>query len=137
MAQQLSVFLENSPGRLTNLLDVLAKAEINIITFNIADTGEYGITRLIVSDHEKAFSAIKEAGIPVTQTQVLAVQLNDTPGELFRVAKILADNGINLEYAYSAQVKKGETAVIIFKIGDVDKANAAVTSQGFTVLNSL
>lgn len=122
MAKQISVFLENTPGRLNNLLKALSDNEINICALAIADTGEYGITRLIAQDHDKAVQTLKSIGMSVSETDVLAIVVDNTPGRLYKATKMLADNNINVEYAYSALPTVFGKATLIVRVDDLDAA---------------
>ena len=122
MAKQISVFLENAPGRLNHLLKILADNEINITSLAIADTGEYGITRLIVSEHERAVALLKKNEMSVSETEVLAIALDNTSGQLFNATKLLSDNGINVEYAYSALPDSNDKAIVILRVDYIQEA---------------
>ena len=122
MINQISVFMENRSGRLNQLLKTLAEADINICSLAIADTGEYGIARLIVDKHAKAMAAIKESGMTACETEVLAIEADNTPGRLYHATKLLADNAINVEYAYSAIPANHNKAIVIVRVNDIDKA---------------
>ena len=101
-ATQISVFLENRPGRLRKLLKVLAEAEVNLRGLSLADTADFGIARLIVVDVESAVDAIRAAGLTVSTSDVLRVEVPDTPGALANsVIGPLADAGINVQYLYA------------------------------------
>jgi hypothetical protein len=123
MIKQISVFMENRSGRLNHLLKILTDHNINICSLSIADTGEYGIARLIVDAHEKAMQAIKENGMSACDTDVMAIEVDNTPGSLYAATKLLADNDINVEYAYSAlPANGGNKATIIIRVDDQPKA---------------
>ena len=122
MAKQISVFLENAPGRLNHLLKILSDNNINITSLAIADTGEYGITRLIVSEHDKAIALLKESGMSVSETEVLAIALNNTSGQLYNATKLLSDNGINVEYAYSALPDSNDKAIVVLRVDYIQEA---------------
>ena len=129
MAKQISVFLENAPGRLNHLLKILSDNNINITSLAIADTGEYGITRLIVSEHERAAALLKESGMSVSETEVLAIALNNTSGQLYNATKLLSDNGINVEYAYSALPDSNDKAIVILRVDYIQEALKVITES--------
>ncbi len=138
MVKQVSVFLENRAGRLNQILKILSEEGINISSLSIADTGEYGIARLITEDHEKAVKALSADGMTATETNVLAIELSDTPGALYNATKTLSDNDINVEYAYSAIPSKTGRAIIIIRVDDLEKAIEVVKkAEGITPLESL
>ena len=122
MAKQISVFLENAPGRLNHLLKILSDNNINITSLAIADTGEYGITRLIVSEHDRAIALLKESGMSVSETDVLAIALDNTSGQLYNATKLLSDNGINVEYAYSALPDSNDKAIVVLRVDYIQEA---------------
>lgn len=99
--QQLSIFVENKSGRLAEITQTIADANVDIRAMSIADTSDFGILRLIVDKPEKAVEAFKKAGMTVSLTSVIAIGLDDAPGEFAKAVKILSDNGISVEYLYA------------------------------------
>ncbi len=132
--KQLSVFLENKPGRLRELCAVLAGNGINIITLSLADTEQFGILRLIVKEHDKAQALLEEKGFVAKLTDVIAVEVNDQPGGLSEVLKIEEESGISVEYMYAFTIKSGENAVLLFRFDDMDKALDALQRANLGVL---
>lgn len=121
--KQVSVFVENRPGRLQAMLQALKEAGSNIKTIFIADTSGFGIARLMFSDLEKGAEALRQAGFALTITDVLAVTVPDTPGSLLeRVTKPLAAAGVNIDYIYSYPDLQEGKGVIILKVSDLEKA---------------
>lgn len=133
--EQLSIFLENKAGRLAEVTDVLAKADINIRALSLADTSDFGILRLIVNDHEKAKAALKESGVTVGLTTVVAVEVPHKPGGLNTILQILGQKGINVEYMY-AFLQKGDNAVLIFRFNRVDAAMETLAEAGIPILTA-
>jgi hypothetical protein len=133
---QLSLFLENKPGQLTEPCRLLAQAGINIRTLTLADTEEFGILRLIVSDWEAGARLLGQAGYVVNSTEVVAVEVPDRPGGLAELLAIFEGTGINIEYMYAFTFGHGETAVMIFRFNDPDAAIAQLTSAGINVVGS-
>lgn len=124
---QISVFVENRPGRLAYLLRTLADAEVNIRALSVADSADFGIVRLIVDDPKEAIDAIHAAGMTGRITSVLRVEVPDMPGALERdVVEALAEAGVNIEYMYAYGGRLSETAVIILKVDDIEKAEQAL-----------
>ncbi len=120
---QISVFLENRPGRLLQLLQVFADAGVNLQALSVADTADFGIARAIVADVDEAIAAIQAAGLTAATTDVLRVELPDEPGALAnRVVQPLADAGINVGYVYAYSQRVGDKAVVVLKTDDVDRA---------------
>lgn len=132
--EQISVFLENKAGRLAEVANVLGKVGINIRALSLADTTDFGILRLIVNDREVTKKALKEAGFTVGITQVIAVEVEDKPGGLAKILKLLADEGINVEYMYAFVERSSGNAVLIFKFEDLDKAIDLLNSHGVRVI---
>ena len=124
--KQLSVFLENKPGRLRELCAVLAENGINIITLSLADTEQFGILRLIIKDYDKAKALLTEKGFVAKLTDVVAVEVNNQPGGLSEILKIEEESGISVEYMYAFTIKSGENAVLLFRFDDMDKALEAL-----------
>ncbi len=119
---QLSIFLENKEGRLLNTLDIIEKLNINIRALSLADTSEFGILRLIVTDPYKVKEKLEEMDFIVKITKVLAVSISDEPGGLNQVLRILDENSINLEYLYAFVEQKTYNAIVILKLeNDMDE----------------
>jgi hypothetical protein len=133
---QLSIFLENKPGRLSEPCRILANAGINIITLSLADTQQFGILRLIVRDWQKARSVLKDAGCVVNVTEVLAVEVEDRPGGLENVLKIIEQDQLNVEYLYALTFRRNEKAVIIFRFENPDLALSILQKRGVRLIES-
>ena len=134
--QQLSVFVENRPGSLVSVLKTLADAQIDLNGLSVADTTEFGVLRLILSDPAKGEEVLQEAGFIVKATDVLAIDVNDTPGGLFQTADMLASHSLNIEYMYAFGTKKERHAMIIFKTEDNRKAADVLKDGGVHVLDT-
>jgi hypothetical protein len=119
---QLSVFLENKEGRLADIIGALADAKINIRTLSLADTKDFGVLRMIVDTPEKAIEVLKKKGAAVKTTEIIAVEVEDSPGGLYRVLKVFKEAGINIEYMYAFVEKNNDNAVMIFRVDDPDAA---------------
>ena len=135
--KQLSVFLENKPGRLRELCAMLAENGINIITLSLADTEQFGILRLIIKDYDKAKELLEKNGFVAKLTDVIAVEVNDQPGGLSDILKIEEQSGISVEYMYAFTIKSGENAVLLFRFDDMDKAVDALNHAGLNMLDSV
>lgn len=123
--KQLSVFLQNELGRLEEVTDILYKHDINISALSIAETAEYGVLRMIVSDIDKAAAALKEEDFSLKITDVICIETPDIPGELHRRLQLLSGKGINLSYMYG--YSSGGTAHLILKVSDPAKAVVLLT----------
>jgi hypothetical protein len=135
--KQLSVFLENRPGRLRELCSVLEEGGINIITLSLADTEQFGILRLIVKDHERAEKLLAAKGFAVRLTEVIAVEVPDRPGGLNRILQVEAEAGVSVEYLYPFTVKNGENAVLLLRFDDMTRVAEALQQAGINVLESV
>lgn len=122
MIKQVSVFLENKKGRLSEALEILHKNDINLRSLTIAETTDYGILRLIPNKPELAAAKLKEAGFVVNQTKVLAIEVNDSPGSMLTVIKGLSMSDIDIEYSYCCLPVHEHKVVIILKVSDSEKA---------------
>ncbi len=114
--KQISAFIENRHGRLTDFTRLLGDNGIDLIALSIADTTNFGILRAIVSDNDKALRIAREQGFTANLTEVLAVAVPDVPGGLDSVLKLLSDNDIFIEYLYSFVRRVGNDAIIIFRV---------------------
>ncbi len=123
---QISVFMENKAGRLSEVTELLAKANINIRALSLADTSDFGILRLIVDDTQKASAMLKENDITVRVSQVLSVTVKDSPGGLHETLTHLSSNGINIEYMYAFVEQSADTATLVFRTNDLEKAAACL-----------
>ncbi len=134
---QLSMFLENKPGRLSEPCRLLAKAGINILTLSVADTQQFGILRLIVRDWEQAKQALEQSGCVVNVTEVVATEVEDKPGGLAEILDIIEDAGLNIEYMYAFTFRSGDKAVIVFRFNNPDLAIQALQRKNINVINGV
>lgn len=128
--KQISVFVENKPGQLSEFTKLLEKHSIDIRALSIADTEDFGILRIIVDDSYKTVCVLKEANYVCSVTPVLAVEIPDRPGSLVRMLDILGDNGVNLEYSYAFITRKKDSAYMIFRVTDNEKAIEVLNRNG-------
>lgn len=134
---QLSVFLENKPGRLSEPCHTLAKAGVNILTLSLADTQQFGIMRLIVRDWEKGRSALTEAGCVVKVTEVVAAEVEDRPGGLAEILEIIESRDMNIEYMYAFTFRRKDKAVLVFRFDDPDRAISVLQDNGVNVIGGV
>ncbi len=133
--KQLSVFVENRPGRLSAITKLLGDANINIRAMSIADTKDFGILRLIVDDAEKALKVLKDEGCSVTITNVLVLRITDRPGGLAQAMNVLYKDNISVEYMYAAFINtESNTACLVLRVDDNDKATVALYDAGYKLL---
>ena len=128
---QISVFVENRPGRLADITAVLAKNSIDIRALSVADTSDYGILRLIVNDPK---SALRSEGMTASATQVLGIIIPDEPGGLARAIKVLSDAQISVEYAYAFITPSVGNAYVIIRVEDNDKASEILKGAGIELI---
>jgi len=134
--KQLSIFLENKPGTLVAPCRLLAKARINIRTCSLADTGEFGILRLIVKNTEKARRLLQSNGLAVKITEVVVLEVPDRPGALAGILEALEGTGINVEYAYAFIQKHKGSALLAFRFSDPDAAIKTLKAHKINTVSS-
>lgn len=115
--KQLSVFIENKAGRVSEVTDVLGEAGVNIRGFSVSDTADYGIVRLVVDDPDKGHAALSAAGFTVKENPVICLDLPDHPGGLAGVLKVVSGAGVNIEYVYSLI-----STYVVINVSDIDRA---------------
>ncbi len=135
LIKQLSVFIENKPGRLAAILEELGKHNIDISALSLADTSEYGILRLIVSNPDDAAEVLKNSGVVVKLTNVLAIAIDDTPGGLSRILSIFVKNSINVDYMYAFVGKVTSKALTVIKVSDPELAEKALSALDISTVN--
>ncbi len=131
---QLSVFVENKQGRLSEITSILQQNQVDIRALSIADTTHFGILRLIVDKPAQAETALKEAGFTVSLTPVIAIGVADRPGGLAEALALLRDGGISVEYMYAFVSRKKDSAFVILRVDDNGKAVELMKNGGFSVL---
>ncbi len=134
--EQISIFIENKSGRLAEITGILGKNGINIRALSLADTSDFGILRLIVDDSEKALKVLREQRFTVSITDVIGVEVADSPGGLTSILQILDNNNVNVEYMYAFVERSGDNAVIIFRFDNIDEAISALSKNGIKILPS-
>ena len=135
--KQLSLFLENKPGHMESVCGALADAGVNILTLSLADTQQFGILRLIVRDWEHAKDVLEKAGSIVNVTEVVATEVEDRPGGLAKVLRIIDAAGLNIEYMYAFTFRSGDRAVLVFRFDDPDAAVQALQDKGVNVIGDV
>lgn len=133
--KQISVFVENKAGQLSNFVDVLSENDIDMRALSLAETKDFGIVRVIVDDSYKASTVLKESGYIFKLTPVLAAAVPDEPGALKNILKILGDNNINLEYTYAFITRKKDLAYMIFRVENNEKAIEDLSKNGVKLLS--
>ena len=134
LIKQLSVFIENREGRLEKVTETLAANQINIVSLSLADTSEYGMLRMVVSDPVKGKAVLKEEGFSSMLTDVLAIKLPHKVGMLYTLLELFVARDISVEYMYT--LATGENASIIAKVSDVDVAIEVLETNHFELFMS-
>jgi hypothetical protein len=134
--KQISVFLENNAGRLGEVTRILADAGINLRAISIADTADFGILRLIVNNHAQAVKTLSDSGFTTRLSDVVAVEIDDTPGSLARVMELFQKTKVNIEYLYASLEGKSGKAVVIFKLADHERGVAIVRENGLSLVEN-
>lgn len=133
--KQLSIFVENKKGRLAEITEIISRAGANIRALSIADTTDFGILRIIVDTPDAAAAALKEAGITVSVTNVIAIGIDDTPGAFSRPMRFLSDAGIDVEYMYAFITRKSEKAYVILRVADNNAATKVLIENKVELLD--
>lgn len=133
--QQLSVFIENRKGRLEQVTDTLQKNDVNIVSLSLADTNEYGLLRMIVSDPVKAKSVLKQDGFSAMLTSVLAIKLQYKVGTLQALLKLLSEADLNIEYMYALATGEKNGSMII-KVAEPEEALKILQAGGMEVYDA-
>jgi len=135
MAEQVSVFVENKPGRLTKVTGALAAGNINIRALLIQDRGTFGVIKMLVSDPKKAHLALVEAGFACALREIIAVEVADRPGGLHQLCKAFLDNDINIIDAYGFVIEPRQKAIWCVEVENLEKTQNVVEDNGFKVLS--
>ena len=131
--KQISVFLENTTGRLSEVTKTLANASINLRAISIADTADFGILRLIVDKNDQAVEALNKAGFTTRLTDVVAVEVEDVPGSLAKLMELFQKEQVNIEYLYASLEGEIGKAIVIFKLEDHEKGQKILGENGLKV----
>ena len=131
--RQLSVFLENKSGRLNEVLEALGNEKINLTALTVADTSEYGILRLLVSDPEKGCQLLKSLGFRVNLTEVISLSVSHEAGSLAKVLKKFSEENLSIEYIYAFCL--GEKAIIVLRSENHPKAFEIIERNNFTLIS--
>ena len=135
VAKQLSIFLENKSGRLTEVTEVLAKENINLSALCIAENADFGILRGIVSDPDRAYKALKDNHFAVNVTEVVGINCPNVPGALAKVLQYLSNEGVFIEYMYAFIGKSDKGALVIVRVENPEKALEVLKDENVTVVS--
>lgn len=125
--QQLSIFLNNEIGRFTEVTRILAEANVNLQAFTLSEVSDFGILRLITDCNERAIRTLQEHSYAVSTTEVVYLELPDTPGTLAQAIARLSEAGVSVEYMYA--FSQGNTAAVVIRTDDIRKCNNIVCGQ--------
>ncbi len=131
--KQISLFVENKPGRMAKVSKTLSDAGVNIRAMTIAEAGDFGVIRMVVDNPEKGYKVLHDNGFTVSTTDVLAVEMKDAPGGLYEIVDALGSNKINVDYAYAFVTAKAQRAMLILRVDDIVKAKQALTAKGVKI----
>lgn len=134
--KQLSIFLQNRMGSLAKPLEVLTVADVNIRAMCMADTSEFGILRLVVDNPEKGKEALEQNNFLVKMTEIIGVEMNDSPGGLTSVLNTIKDNNIDLEYLYAFTHDKKDKAILLLHTDDIDRLIEVLNENNITIVPS-
>jgi len=134
MPHQISIFMENRPGKLERVTGVLAEGSINIRAITIADSGDFGILKLLVDDPKEAYNILTQDGLVVAYREVVAIKISDRPGALLIIAQLLRQHGINIDDAYGFVMESGTAAVFVIQVKDPAGASALLKEEGVELL---
>lgn len=132
--KQVSVFVENRQGALCGITDALAKNGIDMNALTLADTADFGIMRMIVTDTEKAREVLSEIGYLVKVTDVVAVEMENTPGALSQVITVLGEAGMDIEYLYAFIAVCGKNARVVIRVDDNEKAETLLSAKNIKII---
>lgn len=132
--KQLSVFVENKQGKLKDIVNAISGSDVNIRAMSIADTKDYGILRLIVSDIEEAKKALTEDCLS-SVNEVIAVGLNDKAGSLADILNILGENDIDIDYLYAFTARTDKGAYVVLRVADTNAAEAVLAEKNVPMLS--
>ncbi len=128
---QISVFLENRAGQLSNITRVLSENGVDLRAINIAETQDYGVLRIIPADAQKASSVLLENGFIMAMTPVIAVAVPDRPGGLNSLLEALSEENIGIEYMYSVFSMNSGEALMVLQVGEAEKVSEILSTKGF------
>ena len=134
--KQISIFMENTTGRLADITALLAKAGINLRAISIADTADFGILRMVADQPDAAVDLLKASGFTARETDVIGVEVPDQPGALATIMALFRDEGVNIEYLYASLEHSADKAVIVLKVDDVAAGLAMLQKNGYSTVPS-
>jgi hypothetical protein len=134
MAHQISVFVENKPGRIERITEILAKAKVNIRAFTLSGSYEYGVMKFLVDQPNKALEVLSAQGISASKREIVAVLMEDRPGGLHRIARAFSQRQMNIEDAYGFVIEDKKRAVMVLDVEKISEAKRALKEEGILTL---
>ena len=134
--KQLSIFVENKQGRLASIMDALSKSNIDICALALADTTDFGVLRIIVSQPDLAQKVLREEGVISKTSEVLAVEMNDTPGALSDILRVLDEGNHSVEYMYAFVGQKDNKALVVIKTEALEDAEKLLIENGIHTIHA-
>jgi hypothetical protein len=128
-AKQISVFLENKPGRLAKVLSALAREKVNVTALTVMDSHDHGVLRVVTNDVARTIQVLNDLSTPHSETDVILVELKNNPGALAHVCELLADDHINIDYCYASSGGRNGKVMGVFKVSSTDRANKVLNSS--------
>lgn len=126
---QVSIFSENKPGRIEKITKIFSEEKVNILAISITSTNGFGIIKLLVDKPELAYEKLKQNGFTVSTSEVLAIEMKDSPGGLYEVTRILAKNGVNIENAYVYVAESRARAFLLVEVKDIEKTKELLAKE--------
>lgn len=136
IAYQLTVPVENTPGKIAQVSSVLTREKINIRAITISSFGEKGFLNILVDDPSLARKALEREGVNVELKEVIAVLIDDKPGGMDKLVQVLAREGINAENAYGFVLESSKTAVFVVDVADIEKTEKILKEHKFKTLSA-
>ncbi|HNZ87835.1 MAG TPA: acetolactate synthase [Methanofastidiosum sp.] len=137
MVEQLSVFLDNRPGRLAELCNLMGDNGIDIRALQLVEAGEFGLVRMITDNNPKAIELLTKSKMSFRKGEVLGVLMEDKPGTMGLIATLLGNASVNIEYAYAFVTKIEEKAILILKVSDIKKSVDVLKSNKIKILEKI
>jgi hypothetical protein len=131
--KQISLFVENRPGRMAKVSKTLSDAGVNIRAMTIAEAGDFGVIRMVVDNPDEGYKVLHDSGFTVSATDVLVAEMKDIPGGLYEIVDTLGANKINVDYAYAFVTAKAERAMLILRVDDLSRAKQALSAKGVKI----
>ena len=133
--KQISIFVDNTPGKLSKLTSFLAENHVDMRALSLADSADYGIFRMLAVHSDEIIAKLFEEGYLAKVNPVIAVSVDDTPGGLAKVVSILGDNGINIEYLYAFVLDSAKNACVVIRVADNERAEIILAENGVNILS--